>query len=482
MKPAADFDFVVIGAGSAGYAAARTAADLGLRTAVVDGAAELGGLCILRGCMPSKTLIESADRSLSIRRAAEFGLRAAASGADIAKIRQRKRALIRGFAEYRQSQLESGRFVLYRGAAGFRDAHTIQIDPRDGSGSFEARAKCFCIATGSVASAPDIPGLHETGFWTSDEVLDADQLPDSFAVLGGGAIALELAHYLEGVGCEVSIIQRGTHLLTGLPPEISAVIERAYGRRGVQVFCGTRVARIGNPGDGKRKRIEFMHGAEPQAVEAAEILLAMGRRPNVAGLGLELAGVKVREGKIEVSDTMQTSQPHVFAAGDVCTSLEVVHVAVQEGEIAARNAFELIHGRLPAHQMDHRLALFGVFSHPQVAKIGANEQALAERGIPFESASYPFDDHGKSMVMGETEGFVKMTAHRATGEILGACCVGPQATEIIHEVAVAMRFRSTAQEFLKVPHYHPTLSEIWTYPAEELAGKITNHKSQGSKG
>lgn len=467
-----DLDFLVIGGGSAGYAAARTAADAGLRTAIVDGASQLGGLCILRGCMPSKALIESADRSLSIRRAAEFGLSATWGKADVAAIRDRKRGLVGGFVEYRRAQLEGGRFALFRGTASFCDPHTVRVAPLDASEPFDLAAKSCCIATGSVSHVPAIDGLDEAGYWTSDDVLDAALLPRSFAILGGGAIALEMAHYLEGVGCEVSLIQRGRQLLTGSAPEISEALVNAYARRAIQVFCGTRITRIGRTGDGGRKRVEFLHGTEARVVEAEEILVALGRTPNIAGLGLEAAGIETREGKIWTDDTMQTSQPHVFAAGDVCSRVEVVHVAIQQGEIAARNAFEMAQGRSAVHRLDHRLALFGVFSHPQVAEVGAGEAELRDRGVPFESSSQPFDDHGKSMVMGETDGFVRMTAHRESGEILGACCVGPQATELIHEVAVAMHFRCTVWEFLKIPHYHPTLGEIWTYPAEDLATRL----------
>ena len=152
--------------------------------------------------------------------------------------------------------------------------------------------------------------------------------------------------------------------------------------------------------------------------------------------------------------------------------LDVVHVAIQQGEIAARNAQTLLAGHSELESMDYRLLLLGVFSHPQVAVIGGTEASLAERGVPFIAASYPFADHGKSMVMGETDGFVKMLADPHTGEILGASVVGPEATELIHEVSVAMHFRSTVKQFISVPHYHPTLSEIWTYPAEELADML----------
>lgn len=468
--PPTDFDFIVIGGGSGGYAAARTAHSLGMSVAVVDGAAELGGLCILKGCMPSKTLIESADRNLTVRRAAEFGLSAISGPADIEFIRNRKRALIAEFAGYRQGQLEDGRFTLYRGRANFISSHEIEIIPIDGSASFRLSAKTFCIATGSISNVPPIPGLTEVGFWTSDDVLDAATLPRSVVVLGGGAIALEMAHYLEGVGCEVTLIQRNHQFLTGVDPECSEVIEKAYTERGIRCYLNTKLNRVIQ--DGQQKRIEFHWQEGAHSITVGQILVAMGRSPATAGLELHNAHVGLAGRKIVTRPTLQTSQSHIFAAGDVCSPLDVVHVAIQQGEIAARNAHRWVRGEPVDEQIDYRSLLFGVFSHPQIAVVGASETQLRERGIPFLSAKYPFNDHGKSLCMGETDGFVKMLAHSTSGEILGATVVGPHATELIHEVVVAMQFKCTAEQFMSIPHYHPTLSEIWTYPAEELADAI----------
>ena len=327
--PSSDFDFIVIGGGSGGYAAARTAHTLGMSVAVVDGAPELGGLCILRGCMPSKTLIESADRNLTVRRAAEFGLTAAAGPANIEFIRDRKRTLIADFASYRQEQLEDGRFTLYRGRANFISAHEIEIIPIDGTASFRLAGKTFCIATGSIANVPPIPGLAEIGYWTSDDVLDAPTLPRSIAVLGGGAIALEMAHYLEGVGCEVILIQRNHQFLTGVDSECSEVIEKAYTNRGIRCFLNTKLNRVTQ--DGPQKRIEYLWQDSRHSIVVDQILVAMGRSPATAGLELHKAHVGLTGGKIVTRPTLQSSQSHIFAAGDVCSPLDVVHIAIQQG-------------------------------------------------------------------------------------------------------------------------------------------------------
>lgn len=465
-----EFDFAVIGGGSAGYAAARTAVGHGLKTVVIDGADPLGGLCILRGCMPSKTLIESANRNLTIRRAAEFGLKATQGSADITAIRDRKRRLIADFAGYRQGQLSDGRFTLLRGTATFKDSHSLLVSLRDGSHQ-AVSFRTACIATGSVVNVPPMPGLREAGFWTSDDILDADDLPSSFIVLGGGAIALEMAHYLDGMGRKVSLVQRSDGLLGTMDAECGAAVAKAFRHRGIEVYCGTSVKQVEVIAG--QKQITFDHGGASVRLSADEILVATGRAPCIDGLGLDAAGIELQGRKILVNKGMQTNCPHVFAAGDVCSPLDIVHIAIQQGETAAHNAAALLRGGQPSAEMDYRLSLFGVFCEPQAAMVGATEAQLSRDGVSFATASYPFDDHGKSMVMGETEGFVKLIASRDTGEILGASVVGPHATEIIHEVVVAMQFRSTVKQFMLIPHYHPTLSEIWTYPAEELVDELS---------
>ena len=460
------FDFIVIGGGSAGYAGASTAAALGLKVAVVEGGAEVGGLCILRGCMPSKTLLESGHRAEAIRGAGEFGLRAEYLGADGAAIRARKRRLIGEFADYRRGQLASGRFEFVRGTASFADAHHVEVRLRDG-GLRRLEGRAFLIATGSQMAVPEIPGLAETGFLTSDDALDAERLPASVIVLGGGAIALELASFYAGVGARVTVIQRSAQVLRETDADVAVALVEALEKRGIRVLRDTALRGVRR--EGAAKRVEFTHGGREEFAEADEILCALGRKPNLDGLALDRAGVK-SERCIVASATQQTSVPHLFAAGDVCSPLEVVHIAIQQAELAARNAARVL-GQLGGalESMDYALKLFAVFTHPEVASVGLTERECAEQGIAFAAAKYRFADHGKAMVRGAVDGFVKLLVARDTRRILGAACVGPEASELIHEIAVAMHFHATAGDLARIPHYHPTLSEIWTYPAEELA-------------
>lgn len=458
-----EYDFVVIGGGSGGYAGARTAHALGLKTAVIDGAAELGGLCILRGCMPSKSLLESARRYRVIRNAEEFGLSAGGAGFDITKIIARKRRLIAGFSDYRAGQLQDGRFDLFRGKAEFAGTHALLITSPDGS-QVSIRAKTILVASGSAISTPPVPGLAESVCLTSDDLLDRESIPDSLVVLGGGPVALEMASYCRAFESKVTVIQRSPQILRGSDKDAADALADGMRQDGIRIFTGTKLLRVEK--SHSKHRVVFLHEDREKSTEGAEVLNALGRHAVIPD-GIP---VEVQDGKISVNLSQQTSLPHIFAAGDVCSPLEVVHVAIQQGEVSARNAARLLSGsEKPLEMMDYRLNLLAVFTEPGFASVGASEAELDARGIPFRTAKYPFDDHGKSLVMGETTGFVKLTADARSGEILGASIIGPDAPELIHEIVVAMRFHATAADIATTPHYHPTLSEIWTYPAEELA-------------
>jgi pyruvate/2-oxoglutarate dehydrogenase complex dihydrolipoamide dehydrogenase (E3) component len=464
------FDFVVIGGGSAGYAAARQATALGLRVAIVEGGREVGGLCILRGCMPSKTVLESANRNLVIQRAREFGLRAEQTGVVPAEILARKRRLVGQFAAWRREDLERGPFKFIRGLARFVGEHRIEITPLDGGQPFEIEGKTFLVATGSHIANVPVPGLDEIGYLTSDGVLELSAYPASVIMLGAGAIGLEATHHLSALGVDVSVIQRCGQIMREADEDLANTLEAALAKRGVHFHCGSHLLRADRAEDG-RKRVWFeRHGGEDFVV-ADEVIAALGRQPFTSPLELHNAGVETSKiGGVRVGHDQRSNRRHIFAAGDVCGPYEIVHLAVLQAEVAARNAARHL-GRLqgPVEEMDYRLKLFVLFTEPEMAHVGLSEREALATGRQIRVATHGFGDHGKSIVKGETEGFVKLITERATGEILGGAVVGPAASELIHEVVVAMHFHATAADLAAVPHYHPTLSEIWTYPAEELA-------------
>jgi len=460
-----DFDVAILGGGRAGFAAARTAAGARLKTVVIEGGAEVGGLCILRGCMPSKTLLYAAEVLHLARKADSWGIRVRTAGFDFAKVMQRKTGMIADFAGHRRQQLTRGRFQFLRARARFLDPHTLQL-----GGGRKLTARHIVIATGSVVSTPPLPSLAEVGYITSDDALSLQRLPRSLIILGGGAIACELAQFFARFDVRVTMIQRSPHVLKEFDADAGTVVATVLRREGVRLFTGTRLIEAARSGG--EKVVSFEHEGKTVRARAGEILFALGRSPNTAGLGLEQAGVQTENGRILTNDRMQTSAPHIFAAGDCTGPHEIVHLAVQQGEIAAHN---IAKPRSP-RRMDYRLLTSVVFTDPQVATVGLTEKAAAARGIPFIAASHPFNDHGKSLIMEARDGFVKLLAHPATGEILGAACVGPVGGELIHEITAAMAKRMTVHELAALPHYHPTLAEIWTYPAEELAEKVREQR------
>jgi pyruvate/2-oxoglutarate dehydrogenase complex dihydrolipoamide dehydrogenase (E3) component len=465
-------DVAIIGGGSAGYAAARTAAAAGLHTVVIEGGDEVGGLCILRGCMPSKTLLYAAEVLHVARAGKRWGLRIPKAGFDFPAVMAHKRALIEEFAQYRREQLTGGKFSFFRARASFLDSHTVALrDPREAAPK-TVQARFFVICTGSVSAPSPVPGLDEIGFMTSDEALSLRKLPRSLIVLGGGPVAVELAQFFCRMDVKVTLIQRGEHLLRDFDSDAARVVEKVLEREGMRLWCGTNL--IGAFRSGRDKGIAFQHGKRKRRVVAEEILLALGRGPATAGLDLEKAGVRTNSGCILSDCRMQTSVPHIYAAGDCTLPYQIVHIGIEQGEVAAHNIAHPARKR----EIDYRLLTNVAFTDPQVASVGLTEKEALEREIPYLTASYPFADHGKSLIMGATDGFVKLLADPESGEILGGSCVGPMGGELIHEIIAAMHGRMTAAQLAAMPHYHPTLAEIWTYPAGELADRVVGRETR----
>jgi pyruvate/2-oxoglutarate dehydrogenase complex dihydrolipoamide dehydrogenase (E3) component len=456
------YDFVAIGGGSAGFNAARVAAALGRRVAVVDGARELGGLCILRGCMPSKTLLYMAEVLHLAQKGKTFGLRIPSARADMKAIHARKRRIIADFARYRDEALKSGKFDLIRATARFADAHTLEL-----SNGRRLTARHFLIGTGSKVSTPAVPGLKEVPFWTSDDVLDLDYIPKSVLVLGGGIVACELSQFLNRIGSRVTLIQRSQHILRDHSEAASTVVQQAFVDEGIELFAGTQLQSVAH---GRRGfTVRFRHDGKLITRRADHLFNALGREPNTAGLNLAAAGVRTRpDGQILINRWQQTNVPHIYAAGDCSGPHEIVHVAIQQAELAARHAA----GVKALKPVDWSLLLNVVFTDPQLATIGRLETELDENGVPYLSASYPFNDHGKSILMDANYGYVKVIAEPKRGRILGAEIVGKDAGELIHAFSGPLAMKATVFDLLRAPWYHPTLAEIITYPLEEIADQI----------
>jgi pyruvate/2-oxoglutarate dehydrogenase complex dihydrolipoamide dehydrogenase (E3) component len=457
-----DFDVAIIGAGSGGYAAARATASAGLSTAVIEGGKDVGGLCILRGCMPTKALLHASDVLHLARKAETWGIKTAGVSFDFARVMARKESMINEFADYRRQQLSSGNFKFIRASAHFLDAHTVQLATGE-----KLTARHFIISTGSTVAPPPLPQLSEAGYITSDDALSLKELPKSMIVLGGGAVAVEFAQFFARFDVEVTLVQRSGHILRDFDQDAAEELEKVLEREGIKLYHNTRLTDAQRTG--ASKSVSFLCAGKPVTLEAESILFALGRVANTHSVGLDKAGVLTEGTRVCTNSEMQTNVPHIFAAGDCTGPHEIVHIAIQQGEVAAHN---ILHPEA-RRRMDYRLLTSVVFTDPQVATTGLTEKEAQLRGIRYLCARYRFDDHGKSLIMEARDGFVKLLCEPLAGEILGAAVVGPFGGELIHEIIAAMHKRMTVHELAAMPHYHPTLAEIWTYPAEELASQIT---------
>ena len=378
-------------------------------------------------------------------------------------IHARKKRLIAEFADYRVKALEKGDFELIRSHARFVDPHTVEL--ADG---LKLRSKAFLIGTGSKPGVPQVPGLAETPFWTSDDVLDLDFVPKSVLVLGGGIVASELSQFLNRIGSRVVLLQRSINILRDHSSAASSVVQQALQDEGVELFAGTHLQRVTH--DSRGVSVQFLCAGKVVTRRAAHLFNALGREPNTASLNLPAAGVETRiTGQIVINRWQQSTTPHIYAAGDCSGPAEIVHIAIQQGELAARHAAGL---RKEIKPIDYRLLLNVVFTDPQLATIGLLERELVLKKRKHLVATYPFNDHGKSILMDANYGYVKVIAEPKRGRILGAEIVGKDAGELIHCFSGPLSMRATVFDLLKAPWYHPTLAEIITYPLEEIAEQI----------
>ena len=280
---------------------------------------------------------------------------------------------------------------------------------------------------------------------------------------------MELAQFLLRIGVKVTLLQRSEHILSKGDEDLARPVESRFREEGMDLYTGTKILRAEKKS--KDSIVYFEHEGKEKKVCAQFILQALGRRPNIDGLQLESASIETEKNCISVDSKMKTNQPHIYAVGDVNGIHEVVHIAIQQGEIAGYNAINTANEK----EVDNRLKASVVFTDPGVASVGLSEKECQANNIPYLTASYSFDDHGKSMCLGETYGHVKLLCHPASGEVLGGHIVGPEAGELIHEIITLMYFRGTVKDMLAMPHYHPTLAEILTYPAEELFDKLLSN-------
>jgi pyruvate/2-oxoglutarate dehydrogenase complex dihydrolipoamide dehydrogenase (E3) component len=447
------YDLCVIGAGTAGFAAAELARREGRSVLIVSRPGDLGGTCIRRGCMPAKTLFAASERLGEIESADDLGVRAPAPRADLPAIIARKRELVEYFAEDRVTELE--RYPLARGWARFVAPDAIEIDGR------RIEAERFIIATGSHIVAPPLAGLADAGYLTSDDALELTRIPPSIAVLGGGPVGCEFAQYFARLGARVTLLQAEPVLLRQEDDDVGRALEAALAAEGIDVRTGCVVQRCAREG---RERLLTLSGADGTSeLRVAAIVLASNRVPNVDRLALDAAAVAHSANGVAVDAYLATTNPRIYAAGDALGRRFLVHVAEYAGRLAAHNAF----ASEPCAADFDRWEAHAVYTQPQVAVAGLTERDCRARGIPVRVRRHPFRDVGKAVVAGEPEGFVKMIV-AGDGTILGIALVGDGASELIGEGIALIEHRATARSVAGMPHLHPTMSEIYARVAEDF--------------
>ena len=451
------YDLVVIGGGSAGYSAAMTAADKFNKKVCVIEKGPFGGLCILKGCMPSKTLLWSARISELIKKSGEFGINVSGKvNYDLPKIINRKNKIIKGFADYRYEAVKKNKNIdLVEGTAEFISKDKVRVNNKIIEGNN------FLISTGSKVFVPNVPGINDIKYITSDDALELKKMPKSIAVLGGGPVTLEMAYYFFNMGVNVIIIQRSEHVMSENDPDLAEVVEDSFRKKGIRIYTGTTLEKFSKLGN--KKKIEFLHGDRKMSVIVDEILAGFGRVPNLDNLGLEKTGMKLNEKGIpKLNEYMQTSLKNIYVAGDSNDILKVVNVAVEQGRVVAENIF----GK--KEKIDYSKFPAAIFTHPEVAWVGISEKEAVDKKLDVEIGKLSYEDLGKAACYGETEGFIKFIADKKSKKILGVTIAGHQASDIIHEGVALIYNKNTLNDLAKMHHIHPTFGEIYSYLVDEM--------------
>lgn len=444
------YDLVVIGSGGAAMAAAITAVGQGARVAMVE-RGTIGGTCVNIGCVPSKTLLRGSEVYYQAAHHLFEGVETSAGNIDMSSFVAQKDELV---AQMRKDKyvdlIEDYGWELIRGQARFVDKETIEVGDR------RIRANAYIIATGADPAVPPIPGLEDSGYLTSTSALALTELPSALFVIGAGYIALELGQLFHRLGSKVTIVQRGSQLLDEYEPEIGEVMREVLEEQGIQVITGARAERVEKVERAdQRRRVQLTIGGKRQVYEASHILVATGRTPNVADLNLEDAGVEIDErGAIVVDEQLRTSNPHVWAAGDVTLGPQFVYVASYEGKLAAENAL-----RGAGHTLDFTALPGVIFTNPQVAVVGLTEREAHEQGRAVKITVLSLDVVPRAQVNHDARGLVKLVAEEGSNRILGVHMVAENAGDVIYAGTLAVKFGLTIEDLVDSFAPYLTMSE-----------------------
>jgi len=457
------YDVAILGSGPGGYVAAIKAAQRGLKVALVE-KRFLGGTCLNVGCIPTKALIACAEELRSIKGARDFGITVENVSFDYGKMLARKDRVvkqIRGGVEY---LMKKNNITVYNGAGTLTGPHAIGIANDEQQ---EITADYIILASGSVPSAPPIPGLDGANIVNSDNLLDWPEVPQTMAIIGGGAIGMEFAFYFNSLGTKVTVVEALHHILPLEDEQISNELATSLRRQGIGIYPNARVTQVTDK-DGKKSICFYTPGQDGNQCENQAavdlVLVAAGRRPFTEGCGYESVGLQIERRAVKVDEYLHTGVEHIYAIGDVVGGMLLAHKASYEADVAVDN----IAGHRRA--ADYHAVPTGVYTDPEVASVGKNEAMANEAGLEVLTGTFPIRVLGRAVAYGIREGMVKVVINKENGVMLGVQAIGSHATDLITEATMAVQHGLTAEQFIRTIHPHPTLSEAFHEAVEVALG------------
>ena len=439
---------VILGGGPGGYVAAIRASQLGAKVTLVE-KDTLGGTCLNRGCIPTKALLHSVEILESVRSGKSYGIDVGNINIDFVTIMSRKNNVVKTLTNGVQYLMKSNSIEVIKGTGKLVSPTEIEID----SGQQESvKAGKVILTPGSIPSVVPISGVGGSGVITSDEALQLSEIPQSLLIIGGGVIGVEFATVFAKLGTEVTVVEMLPQIIPIEDQELAIALRRVLERDGIKIFTSTQVKEIEDGPEGNKVLLVKAEEGELK-LEAKLVMVAVGRRPNTAGLGLEEIGIKLEQGAIIVNDRMETNIPGIYAAGDAIGGIQLAHVASAEGEVAAENAL----GK--EAKIDYRAVPRCIYTMPEVAAVGLTEAQAKHEGRDIKIGKFPFTANPRALIMGQPGGFLKVVSDALSEEIIGFHIFGPHATELIAEAVLAMKVGATVADVSATIHAHPTLTE-----------------------
>lgn len=457
---AVTYDLLVIGAGPGGYTAAIKAAELGLKTVVIE-KDKLGGVCLNRGCIPTKALLHASSQFALMQKCDEFGVSVGEMAFDFKKMQQYKKKAVKSYRKSVEEQFEKLGIELIHGQALIRHGRNVEVRTESGKEYFQA--KHIIIATGAQARMPDIPGIHMAGVYNSDRLLAADTWQfDRIAIVGGGVIGVEMATIFNSLCSKVTIIEQGSQLLGPMDRDVAEALKKELTDKGISVYCNTSVLEISKRSDGLVCRV--VQDGEEQILAAGQVLMAIGRTPYMEELFGEDVEFKMNGGRLAVNDSFMTSEPEVYAIGDVVADIQLAHVAAAQGTFVVEKIAGKPHSiqlTVVPNGMYAQLPVVPscIYTDPEIATVGLTEEAARAKGMRVVCGRYSMGDNGKSIISHERGGFIHLVFDAYSKILVGAQIVCPRATDMIGEMATAIAAGLTAGQLGMAMRAHPTYSE-----------------------